>query len=441
MLTGQYGHNNGVLWNDPNPYGDLRGKDNTLPVWLQRAGYRTAHIGKYLNNYAVGTGDPNEVAPGWDQWDTVLEESSKTPVSYYDYTLRENGRAVPYGSDPRDYVTRVLDHKAVDFIDRYGGPHRHPLFMALDEIAPHQASNRGDPRCQSSALPAPRDSKLFENKPLPMPPSFNEADVSDKPWFIRVEPRLTAADIADMKRRQDCRLASLRAVDRGVTQVVAALRRKHEMKNTAFLFTSDNGYLQGEHREHAKVDPYEEALHVPLIVRLPADMRSRHTPRALSTTVANIDIAPTILRLAGAKPCSPAGDCRVLDGRSLLKAIRTDGRKWPHDRGILLELKGPRAGKTQPCNYQGVRTQHQVFVRYLGVTRQLEGHGPCMPDGEAEHYNLRRDPYELRNLHPPNPGSPSATEEQTLSKRLERLRDCAGIKGRDPEPPSGHYCG
>ncbi len=440
MLTGQYGHNNGVLWNDPDPYGDLRGKNDTLPVWLDRAGYRTAHVGKYLNNYARSTGDPDKIAPGWDQWDTVLEESGGHPIPYYDYTLHENGRSVPYGSSPRDYVTRVLDDKTVGLIHRWV-PRRRPVFIALDQVAPHSAANLGDRRCQASAMPAPRDEDLFANKPLPRPPSFNEADVSDKPWFIRVEPRLTSSDIARMTRKQDCRLASLREVDRGVKQIVSALRQEHELGNTAILYTSDNGYMQGEHREHAKVDPYEEALHVPLIVRLPRRFRGPgDAPRALSSTVANTDIAPTILRLAGARPCNGRGECRVLDGRSLLKAIRSDGRRWPRHRGILLELKGARAGKTMACDYQGIRTKHQVFVRYLGITRQREGHGPCLPDNEAEHYNLRRDPYQLTNAYPARPGTRAASKERVLANRLDRLRDCAGIKRRDPRPPSGHYC-
>jgi arylsulfatase A-like enzyme len=81
MLTGQYGHNNGVLWNAPDPYGDLRGKHNTLPVWLRRAGYRTAHLGKYFNLYARATGDPNEVAPGWEKWYTALEPLNRPSPS------------------------------------------------------------------------------------------------------------------------------------------------------------------------------------------------------------------------------------------------------------------------------------------------------------------------------------------------------------------------
>jgi N-acetylglucosamine-6-sulfatase len=442
MLTGQYGHNNGVLWNNPNPYGDLRGKHNTLPVWLQRAGYRTAHLGKYLNLYASATGDPNEVAPGWDEWYTALEPTngppSTTTQTYYDYTLRQNGHPVTYGSRPRDYITRVLNDKAVRLIHRLV-PHQRPLFMALDQIAPHTAPNT-DPRCQHSALPAPRDLNRFVNKKLSQPPSFNEADVSDKPSFVRARPRLTANDIAELKRKNGCRLAALREVDRGVKRVVTALRREHELGNTAIFYTSDNGFLLGEHRVIDKVDPYEEALHVPFIVRLPRRFSGRHgAPPKLGSTVANVDVAPTILRLAGARPCNRPGHCRVLDGRSLLRTIRSHGRHWPRQRAILLELRGLRGQNFSPCHYQGVRTRDRVLVHYLGAAQQREAE-PCHRDNEFEHYDLGSDPFELDNLYPATPGTPAATSERSLTRTLVQLSDCAGIRGRDPEPASGHYC-
>jgi N-acetylglucosamine-6-sulfatase len=435
LLTGQYGHNNGVLWDNPNPYGDLREKGNTLPVWLQRAGYRTAHLGKYLNLYARAVGDPNEVPPGWDEWHTILE-----PVTYYDYVLRENGAANSYGHRPQDYLTRVLNREAVDLIHRYV-PRRRPLFMAIDQFAPHGSGGR-DPRCTGSAVPDPRDRHLFEDAPLPRPPSFNEADVSDKPTYVQTQPLLGSPDIQLLTRKYRCRLASLRAVDRGIGMIVRALRSEHELDRTAFVFTSDNGWLLGEHRAPGnKVDPYEESLHVPLVVRLPKDLRGPHGgPRRLPTTVANVDLAPTILRIAGAKPCSRPGHCRVLDGRSVLRAIKSDGRHWPRNRGILLELHSPsnRALPHTPCNYQGIRTSRQVYVTYHSWTSTQSG--ACTRREEVEHYALRSDPFELQNLFPAPPGSVAAAEERRLAARLARLEDCAGIKGRDPQPASGHYC-
>jgi N-acetylglucosamine-6-sulfatase len=436
LITGQYGHNNGILWNDQAAYGTLREKDDTLPVWLQRAGYRTAHVGKYLNGYARATGDPNEVPPGWDEWHTILE-----PVDYYDYTLRENGSAAEYGSQPRDYLTNVLNDKAVGIIHRYV-PARRPLFMEVDQYAPHDGPRRWDPDCEFSAVPAPRDQRLFKDERLPRPPSFNEGNVSDKPSYVRAYRPLTAGKIRDLKRRYRCRLASLRAVDRGVAQIVETLRQEHELDDTAILFTSDNGWIQGEHRiSNRKIDPYEEALHVPFVIRLPKKALPRGgVPRALSSTVANVDVAPTILRLAGAKPCAREGQCRTLDGRSMLKAIRSGGRRWPKHRAILLELRTARqrAAPFTPCDYQGVRTAHQVYVEYHSATRTEKG--PCVPLEEVEHYDLRSDPFELDNLFPAPSGSDAAATERSLARRVARLRDCAGIEGRDPRPASGHYC-
>ena len=260
--------------------------------------------------------------------------------------LRVNGHAVRYGSAPSDYLTNVLNNKAVALIHRdLPGPK--PLFMAVDQAAPHTGANT-TPRCHDTALPAPGDLRAFVDEPLRRPPSFNEADVSDKPRFVQIHPRLGPEAISDLRRIQNCRLASLLAVDRGVGRIVNALAEEHQLSNTAIFYTSDNGFLLGEHRLTAKVDPYEADLRVPFIVRLPQRfLGPEGAPNELGNLVANVDIAPTILSLAGAQPCNGAGVCRVLDGRSLLPAIQSDGANWPPDRAIPLELKTSRATHTR----------------------------------------------------------------------------------------------
>jgi arylsulfatase A-like enzyme len=437
LLTGQYGHNNGVMWNSPNPYGDLVGKDNTLPVWLQQAGYVTAHVGKYLNFYARAVSSPDEVAPGWDEWHTALEGIKTIP--YYDYRLHENGHSVDYGSSERDYITRVLNDKAVQLIHEYV-PGPKPLFLSLDQIAPHNGPNN-DPRCHGAPLPYPADLDKFMNTPLPESPAFNEADVSDKPRFVRQTPRLTKTEIANLQRVNGCRLASLQAVDRGVDRIFDALQQEGALRNTAIFYTSDNGYLLGQHRLVKKIVPYEDSLHVPLVIRVPPRFRGPGSvPQTLGSTVGNVDIAPTILDLAGAQPCPPAGACRVLDGRSLLPAIQTGGGDWPQHRALPLELDGPSVEPNTPCAYQGLRTSSQVYVEYREVVPAGTGPGECEPDNEVEHYDLSTDPFELGNIFPAPAGTPEALQEQRLAARVARLSDCAGIKGRDPAPASGHYC-
>jgi arylsulfatase A-like enzyme len=152
LLTGQYGHNNGVLHNN---YRLLRGKHNTLPVWLGRAGYRTAHVGKYLNNYTAVRGPATKPAPGWQQWRTLIDNR------YYHYAMSINGRRVHFGAAPHDYVTRVLGRQASRVVKRYASRSR-PLYLQLDQWAPHQ-SGEGTGRCVRSAVPDPQDADLFRH--------------------------------------------------------------------------------------------------------------------------------------------------------------------------------------------------------------------------------------------------------------------------------------
>lgn len=434
FLTGQYGHNNGVTWNNPG-YADLRDKGNTLPVWLRLSGYRTAHVGRYLNRYDRAVPDPNAVAPGWHEWHTAIE-----PRSWFNYTLRVNGRAVRFGSRPQDHLTRVLNREAVRLVRRHV-PRRRPLFLSLDHLAPHGSRSR-DPRCFATALPDPRDRDLFTDEPLPTPPSFDESDVSDKPSFVSGRPELTSERIAETTRKHGCRLASLRAVDRGVRQLHRAVREERELRNTVIVFTSDNGWFQGEHRiPEGKALPYEENVHVPLMVRAPPGViGSARVPRAVGEPVANIDLAPTILDLTGARPCRSDSRCRVLDGRSFVELLRGQPASWPSDRGILLEMEVPsqRAAAFTPCDYEGVRTGGHVYLEHHSAVGPEKGR--CEPIEETELYDLLNDPYQLNNLSPADPSSTAGHLERRLAARVETLRDCAGIAGRDPWPASGRYC-
>jgi N-acetylglucosamine-6-sulfatase len=438
LLTGQYAHNHGTLANTPG-YEDLRDKRNTLPVWLHRAGYVTAHVGKYLNGYKAAADRPSDVAPGWDQWHTVLDPGGQF-VRYYGYQLAVNGELTRVGSKPRDYITRVINRRAAAMVRRYA-PRRSPLYLQIDHRAPHteEGENSGPP-CGGLIPPDPRDAAAFRDQALPRPASFDEEDVSDKPSFIRQLPRLAAATTAAIEERYRCGLASLLAVDRGVAKLVAALRRAHELDDTVLMFTSDNGFFYGEHRiPEQKTRPYEEALRVPLLIRVPDRyLGGDAAPPEISEPVANIDLAPTILDLAGAEPCRPRKSCRVMDGRSLLGLIRGNAA-WPEDRAIAIEFDaGERARRALVCRYEGVRVAGQVYIRHTAAADPLTGE--CRPIDETEHYDLAADPFQLDNLFPADPGSSEAAIEDTLAARLERLRECEGIPGRDPVPARHEYC-
>ena len=434
MLTGQYGHNNGVLANDPGWPG-LAERNNTLPNWLRAAGYRTAHVGKWLHHYGERTERRNAVAPGWQHWSTFLT------LDYYDYRLRVNGRSIRYGDEPKDHLTRVLNRKAAAIVRR-SLPKRKPLYLQLDHLAPHRGDG-GSGRCRRSAVPDPRDRKLFRRQALPRPPSFNEPDVSDKPSFASERAPLDSDQVKSMTKKYRCALASLRAVDRGIGKLVRAVRKAGERRNTAIILTSDNGFFAGEHRMvRGKVLPYEESVRVPLVLLLPRKLTGSGGQEDLvSEPVANVDLAPTILDLARAAPCR-GSNCRTLDGRSLVDLALGSDAGWPADRAIGVELDkggGTASSPGDTCAYAGLRTSDRMFVDHTELPNPDAGFA-CEPSpGAEELYHLDVDPFELGNLAFTDPIG-TAAEREALRDRLDALRTCAGIAGRDPAPPGGANC-
>jgi N-acetylglucosamine-6-sulfatase len=430
-LTGQYGHNNGVLSNS-DAYGSLISPANVLPVWLQRAGYFTAHLGKWMNGYGQEVGDWRAVAPGWDQWFTAKS------LRYYNYNLSVNGRTLHEGARPRDYITRVLNRRALSLIRRHANASK-PMYLQFDERAPHdQAHGQGPPYCHRGvAVPAPGDIHRYRDLPLPRGPSFNEADVSDKPSFVRDQPRLGHDDVKEIKREYRCAAGSLREVDRGVARMVRATQREGAMDHTVFAFTSDNGLYFGEHRQlSGKVLPYEEAVHVPLVMRVPPAYRDGAARVAqVSELTSNIDLAPTILDLAGGSPCD-AKACRVMDGRSLLGLLRGDASGYPNDRGLASEYSGQEIKGV--CDYRAIHARGQVYVDYRSVVSPATGE--CTASQQRELYDLEADPFELDNLYPASPQTGEFAIEQDLRARLAALEGCAGIAGRDAPQPGHPFC-
>ena len=427
-LTGQYGHNNGVLSNNPG-YAGLSDPDNVLPTWLQEAGYVTAHVGKWLHQFERVQKPKTKPAPGWDEWYTALE-----PRAYYDYTLYVNGGKVKYGDADRDQLTDVLTRTSVKLIRKYV-PRDKPLFLELDQYAPHAGPGRTKNKCLNAPVPSPGDEGLFKNEQLPKPPSFNEEDISDKPSFIKDLPSLSDKAISSIEKRYRCTLASLAGVDRGVKKIWRVLGQTGERDNTILVFMSDNGFFFGEHRlAKSKFRVYEEAVRVPLAIRVPPALLGGNAVPEVDQAVANIDLAPTLLELAGAE------SQRVMDGRSLLDIMSGDLVGWPQDRGIEIEFKekGVPSELSASCTFAAVRTVNEIYVEHTSVP---EPNGQsCRPADEVEHYDLGGDPFQLDNLFPAQPGSPAEQAQEALRQRLEHLRSCAGIEGRDPQPAGGFYC-
>jgi N-acetylglucosamine-6-sulfatase len=387
LYTGQYAHNHGVITNTP-PNGGFTRLDtsNWLPIWLQAAGYRTMHVGKFLNGY--GRDAPASVPPGFSDWHGTVDPST---YSYYDYTVFENGVPRTY---PGVYSTDFIATRADELIAA-AAPAAQPFFMSVAFVAPHSGQPReaDDPPGIATPAVAPKYANAFASLPLPTPPSFNEADMSDKPLALQARPAITAVRALRMQEAYQQRLESLLSVDDAVESIVSALRGTGELDNTLILFTSDNGFFAGEHRvATGKVLAYEPSIRLPLLMRGPGVP----VGATAGQLVTNADLAPTILDAAEAKPG------RVEDGRSLLELVGDPGVEW--GRELLLE-----GGNAQGLTFTGLRNYRWKYIEHT--------------DGEVELYDLERDPYELQSLHP-DPAF--AGIKALLAARLTILRSCAG---------------
>jgi N-acetylglucosamine-6-sulfatase len=399
-LTGLYAHNHGVVRNG-GPHGGfstfMRGfSRNHLALWMQQAGYRTGYVGKYLNGYVDG----RSVPPGWDDWHVLVD-----PTTYcmYGYLLSHRGDPVYYGHDRlRDYQTDVLAAAAESVVlDWRTADASRPLFLSISTPAPHKEWS-----CYDGIRPAPRHARTPPLR-MPMPPSFNEEDMTDKPGWMRA---LLPVDEATMERLYNERIVSLRAVDDLVGRLVAALEAAGELERTAFVFTSDNGYLLGRHRIEGKVVLYEESIRVPLMLRLP-DISG---PRFVDAIALNNDLAPTLADLAGATPGL------VPDGRSLLPLLEEASVPW-RNRFLVAFPPAGRAPDRSPevPPFFAIRTGDDGDLGGLAYGETTtEGGGLVVA---REFYNLAADPYQTMSGHHDPAQLPRL---QRLKEHLETLKTC-----------------
>jgi N-acetylglucosamine-6-sulfatase len=399
ILTGQYAQNNGVRSNhgDHGGYQSLEDPDHILPAWLRGVGYHTSFVGKYINGYRAGAGVP----AGWERWDATVR------LGYHHY-VQYDGRTV---TRPPGYHTDYVANHSVSEIRDLAATGE-PFFLWSSFYAPHGiCSPTQEIGCKT---PPPVERQFARSLPhVRAPfldkPSFDEDDVSDKPKAVIRRGRV---DVAEMEHLFLQRVRSLLSVDRAVARIVAALRDAGELDNTVIAFTSDNGYLYGEHRYTGKTLAYEESLRVPLLMRGPGI----EPGRVLDQTGAMIDLAPTFAELAGAEPSVP------VDGESLVELARD-----PHptaDRTLLVQagIRGPDPHGLD-WEYRGVRTGRYTFVYWLKT-------------GFVELYDRRTDPYELSNVaRDPR----YAVIVSALADRTRELGDCSGDScrvdfGPVPEP-------
>ena len=402
-FSGRFPHNTGVFTNVP-PDGGFqvfhdRGEEKTtFATRLQRAGYHTAMMGKYLNGYRPGRPRAGHgyVPPGWNEWDVAGNGYPE-----YGYVLDHNGEPVRYGHRPKDYLTDVLAAKSTSFIRRQASA-GNPFMLEVATFAPH-----------GPATPAPRDRDDFPGLKAPRGPSFNEPDISDKPGWLRDHPRLTRKQIARIGRTYRRRARSVQAVDDMLAKLRATLRATGQAANTYVVFSSDNGFHLGQHRLAAgKQTAFDTDVHVPFVVTGPGVPAGR----IVSAPAENIDLCPTFTALGGASPVNA-------DGHSLAGLMhgRAPGPGWRD--AALVEHHGPNTGRNDPDRqtrtagnpptYAALRTTTATYVEY--------------ENGGREYYDRRDDPYQLTNTY----GSLPAGQRDRLHVTLARLRTCDGTAACD----------
>ena len=341
-------------------------------MWLHDAGYETALVGKYLNDYTVYGAPPRPAAAGrtGSRWTQRPEEK------YYDYTLNENGRLVHYGTATSDYSTDVLAGKAIDFVRSAKGP----FFLYFAPIAPHLPAlpAAARPRRRRSALPKPR-------------PDFDERDLSDKPWhglYQRVYSA-QAVDLSSTATSKGRQLRSLHDLDRQVGALMGALKQKGVLDNTIVIYASDNGFLWGEHRLGGKLWPYEESIRVPLVIRVPWQRASGRTDSHMV-----LEHRPRLDdRRARGRQARPAA------GRAQPRAAPPAAGRLPGDTTSSSSTSARASSKTTARRPSwALRTKRWLYVEYRNGWREL--------------YDLRHDPYELQNLS-------KDSRFRTLERRLE----------------------
>ncbi|MCK2212192.1 sulfatase [Actinomadura sp. ATCC 31491] len=395
ILRSQYVHSHGVLTNTAPEGGFDRFhtsglERSTIGTWMQAAGYRTALMGKFLNHYPGRTAGETYVPPGWDEWAVPVTNLYEE----YGYRLNENGGLTEHGWGREDYLSDVLADKSRAFIESSGKP----FFLYLAPIAPHNPANA-----------AWRHEEAFPQLSAPRTPSFNQADVSREPLWLRSRLPLSQEQIEAVDRRHRARLRAMLGVDDLVGTVVDALRASGHLDDTYLLFTSDNGFHLGTHRlPQGKTTPFEEAIKVPLVVRGPGVRRGS----TITQMAATVDLAPTVAELGGA--ALPA----FAEGRSLVPLLKgARPAAWRHN--ALIEFNRPvnrsSARQTPVPAYQALRTERYTFVRY--------------DTGEKQLYDLQKDPYQLVNLA----SAADATLMAGLEARLNALVACSGASCRQAD--------
>ncbi len=380
LLTGEYAHNTGVLTNKGYPAMQAREAQSIGP-WLRAQGYYTGFEGKYMNKYSINDPTP----PGWDEFRALVWQTDGHPIGdvftswemrehFFDgTTMHDELVSYPNAQYPNAYSTRVIAGDAARFIAHAANPLYNPAGKPWALFVWTTAPNGVHPESRYANAWVP---------PWHPPPSFMEANMTDKPIEVRNAREITNK-VAPMRRWRTGQYRDLYSVDDLVDRVFDAVDDNAFSANTYGIYMSDNGHFQGEHHLRLKRFAYEEAIRVPLRVHIPG-----HAPENLPQLAANIDIAPTLLDWAGDPSTHNA------NGTSLVPLINGTATSWRTN--LLVE-------NWEQYHWHALRTNRYTYIRWAQTRHQ-------------ELYNLRNDRYQLQNIARKKP-----IVDANLRARMEAL--------------------
>ncbi len=364
-LSGTYAHTHGVA----NNFTDYPASLQSFPRNLQQSGFETAYIGKWHMG-----GQDDSKRPGFDYWVT-----HKGQGKYYDTHFNINGQR----RQVEGYYTETVTDMALDWLQNKRTPGK-PFALLLGHKAPH-----------GPFVPEEKYQHIYGAVPVPYPDSRQQ--LTNKPawmterldtWhgiygplygFREQFPDSSPAAVSDFERFVRSYTATINSVDDSVGRVYAALKKLGLLDNTIFVFASDNGFLLGEHGMIDKRTAHEASTRVPMVVRYPP----RFTAGTVVTQqVLNIDLAPSLVELAGA--------AALPDAQGLSWVALAEGRNGDWRDFWLYEYNYEQQFPYTP-NVRSVRTDDWKYIRHP--------HGDGGPLRHLEQlYYLSDDPMELNNL-------------------------------------------
>ncbi|WP_189129293.1 sulfatase-like hydrolase/transferase [Nocardioides albus] len=378
LLTGKYAHNhrNWSISGANGGYKGFTGRRNTLPVWLDRAGYRTMFLGKYLNGYGKGRERTAAGEPGWDDWQATIDMSTYNLMSP---KFNNNGTI----QSPGLYSSVALQNRSVKMIKRAGtnAGGKKPWFLWVNYVAPHAGGpvEASDPRRRyprqpslwlENTRPMPADKGRFRHLELPKTPDMFYAG----PGQVTAGRPYTASQKRVMRYVHQQRIEAAQSVDRAVARTVAHLKSSGQYRRTVIIFSGDHGYTTGQHNRLGKLWESSQASRIPLVMVGPGIPRNVK----VGSTVGNPDIATTVAALGRARPG------RAQDGVDITRVLASS----------------VKAGKTlyRPIPVAAWPTEGGATTKYRGIRYGRYTYVTVSSTGTPVLYDRAVDPYETRNL-------------------------------------------